>query len=157
MSRNKPTNFNFLFCFCSCIVARLHVPVLQAIVGLQSWFMKTSSVFIYPCRNEVVPLVDNDTILFIFGDHGMTSTGDHGGETDMETSAALIVYSARPLFNLEQVMRLLEQGNVWWAWLRTICWCLVWVYKGIQGKYSIQFSLLCLHVCASIVTCCVNI
>lgn len=58
--------------------------------------------------NEIVPLVDNDTILFIFGDHGMTSTGDHGGETEMETSAALIVYSARTLFDPDQVIRLLE-------------------------------------------------
>lgn len=55
-------------------------------------------------RNKVVPLIDNDTILFVFGDHGMTSTGDHGGETEMETSAALIVYSARPLFNPDQVI-----------------------------------------------------
>ena len=42
--------------------------------------------------------VDNDTILFVFGDHGMTATGEHGGESQDETDAALFVYSPRPLF-----------------------------------------------------------
>ena len=42
--------------------------------------------------------MDNDTILFVFGDHGMTPTGDHGGESMNETDAALFVYSPRPLF-----------------------------------------------------------
>ena len=47
--------------------------------------------------------VDEDTIVFVFGDHGMTSTGDHGGETEQETNAALLVYSSRPIFNPYQV------------------------------------------------------
>lgn len=41
--------------------------------------------------------------MFVFGDHGMTSTGDHGGETDLETNAALLVYSPRPLFDPQEV------------------------------------------------------
>ena len=36
--------------------------------------------------------------MFVFGDHGMTPTGDHGGETDLETEAALLVYTPLPLF-----------------------------------------------------------
>jgi phosphatidylinositol glycan class O len=44
-------------------------------------------------------LLDEDTVMFAFGDHGMSPTGDHGGETDLETNAALLVYSPRPLFN----------------------------------------------------------
>jgi phosphatidylinositol glycan class O len=37
---------------------------------------------------------DNDTILFLFGDHGMTPEGDHGGASDFEADATLFVYSA---------------------------------------------------------------
>ena len=47
--------------------------------------------------------VDNDTIVVVLGDHGMTSTGDHGGETQLETDAALLVYSPLPLFDPLQV------------------------------------------------------
>jgi len=39
--------------------------------------------------------LDNDTILLAFGDHGMTVTGDHGGESDDETGAALYVYAPK--------------------------------------------------------------
>ena len=35
----------------------------------------------------------NDTILLVFGDHGMTRTGDHGGDSEDELDAALFVYS----------------------------------------------------------------
>src|ERR1700679_2961727 len=47
--------------------------------------------------NEVVKDVveyinqNDDTVLFVFGDHGMTKTGDHGGDTDNEVSSALFV------------------------------------------------------------------
>lgn len=37
--------------------------------------------------------IENDTILFVFGDHGMTKTGDHGGDSNDEVKAALFVYS----------------------------------------------------------------
>jgi GPI ethanolamine phosphate transferase 3 subunit O len=39
----------------------------------------------------------DDTILFVLGDHGMTSTGDHGGDSADELDAALFVYSPRPI------------------------------------------------------------
>ena len=47
--------------------------------------------------------VDEETIVFVFGDHGMTVTGDHGGETELETTAALLVYTPTPLFPPMQV------------------------------------------------------
>ena len=52
---------------------------------------------------SVLSSVDENTIVFVFGDHGMTSTGDHGGETELETDAALLVYSPQPLFDPRQV------------------------------------------------------
>lgn len=46
---------------------------------------------------KAVEKLDDDTVLFVFGDHGMTSTGDHGGDAQLEVEAALFVYSKRPL------------------------------------------------------------
>ena len=54
-------------------------------------------------RHIFADMLDEDTVAFVFGDHGMSPTGDHGGETDLETNAALLVYSPRPLFNPSEV------------------------------------------------------
>jgi len=35
--------------------------------------------------------------LFVLGDHGMTTTGDHGGDSSDEVDAALFVYSKAKL------------------------------------------------------------
>ena len=53
--------------------------------------------------------MDNDTIVFAFGDHGMTPTGDHGGETALETDAALLIYTPRPLFDPNLVCPILTK------------------------------------------------
>ena len=42
---------------------------------------------------EVVELLDDETLLIVMGDHGMNQQGDHGGDGELETSAALWVYS----------------------------------------------------------------
>lgn len=42
-------------------------------------------------------ILDDDTILLVMGDHGMTRTGDHGGDSDDEVDAALFVYSTKPI------------------------------------------------------------
>ncbi|XP_041373818.1 GPI ethanolamine phosphate transferase 3-like [Gigantopelta aegis] len=42
---------------------------------------------------NVTRYLKDDTILFVFGDHGMTNTGDHGGDSDDELEAGLFVYS----------------------------------------------------------------
>ena len=55
-------------------------------------------------HRSVLAVVDNDTVVFMFGDHGMTETGDHGGETELETDAALIIYTPRPIFDPTQVI-----------------------------------------------------
>ncbi|KAK1233253.1 mannose-ethanolamine phosphotransferase gpi13 [Marasmius sp. AFHP31] len=47
---------------------------------------------------RVVDLLDDDTLLVVLGDHGMDTSGDHGGDDILETSSALWVYSKdRPL------------------------------------------------------------
>ncbi|KAI0631433.1 hypothetical protein C8Q77DRAFT_1126725 [Trametes polyzona] len=45
---------------------------------------------------RVVDHLDDDTLLVVLGDHGMDRKGDHGGDGDHETSAALWVYSKGP-------------------------------------------------------------
>ncbi|XP_066507650.1 GPI ethanolamine phosphate transferase 3 [Hoplias malabaricus] len=47
---------------------------------------------------SVIKRLQNDTLLVVMGDHGMTDTGDHGGESQKETDAALFLYSGSPLF-----------------------------------------------------------
>lgn len=42
--------------------------------------------------------LENDTLLVVAGDHGMTMNGDHGGDSELEVSAALFLYSPIPLF-----------------------------------------------------------
>jgi phosphatidylinositol glycan class O len=39
--------------------------------------------------------MSNDTILFVIGDHGMTSDGNHGGATYNETITTTFCYSKR--------------------------------------------------------------
>ena len=46
----------------------------------------------------MIKRLQNDTLLVVMGDHGMTDTGDHGGESQKETDAALFLYSGSPLF-----------------------------------------------------------
>lgn len=47
---------------------------------------------------RVMHKMDNDTVLFVFGDHGMDATGNHGGETAAELESALFMYSKRAYF-----------------------------------------------------------
>ena len=42
---------------------------------------------------HVVSSLPRDTLLLVFGDHGMTSSGDHGGDSDSEVTAGMFVYS----------------------------------------------------------------
>ncbi|XP_066471206.1 GPI ethanolamine phosphate transferase 3 [Tiliqua scincoides] len=48
---------------------------------------------------SLVDHLANDTLLLVAGDHGMTGTGDHGGDSEDEVNAALFVYSKVPLFH----------------------------------------------------------
>ena len=42
---------------------------------------------------HVVRELPPDTVLMVFGDHGMTKSGDHGGDSESEVTAGLMVYS----------------------------------------------------------------
>ncbi|KAG0212574.1 mannose-ethanolamine phosphotransferase gpi13 [Mortierella sp. GBA30] len=48
---------------------------------------------------KVIASVSDDTLVVIMGDHGMNGQGDHGGDSDDEVKAGLVVYSKRKLNN----------------------------------------------------------
>ena len=48
-------------------------------------------------HRALISQLDNDTVLFVLGDHGMTWTGDHGGDSPDELDAALFIYSSSPI------------------------------------------------------------
>ncbi|KAF8960011.1 alkaline-phosphatase-like protein [Flammula alnicola] len=45
---------------------------------------------------RVVQLLDDETLLVVLGDHGMDNLGNHCGDTVLETSSALWIYSKGP-------------------------------------------------------------
>lgn len=44
---------------------------------------------------ETIQKMDDQTILFVMGDHGMTEDGNHGGATSDETKTILFAHSKR--------------------------------------------------------------
>ncbi|BGP28529.1 mannose-ethanolamine phosphotransferase gpi13 [Rhodotorula toruloides] len=48
---------------------------------------------------DVVERLQEDTLLVVVGDHGMTDRGDHGGDSREEVDAALWVYSRTPIID----------------------------------------------------------
>ncbi|KAI9226988.1 MAG: hypothetical protein DHS80DRAFT_17891 [Piptocephalis tieghemiana] len=46
---------------------------------------------------DILSSIDNDTIVFVFGDHGMDGKGDHGGDSRSELEAGLFIYSGKDL------------------------------------------------------------
>ncbi|KAL3125906.1 hypothetical protein niasHT_009435 [Heterodera trifolii] len=42
---------------------------------------------------NVTSKMSDDAVLFVLGDHGMTQTGDHGGDSPAEITTALLVYA----------------------------------------------------------------
>ncbi|KAG0250824.1 mannose-ethanolamine phosphotransferase gpi13 [Mortierella polycephala] len=56
---------------------------------------------------KVIASVSDDTLVVIMGDHGMNGHGDHGGDSDDEVEAGLVIYSKRKLFDASLLDRFL--------------------------------------------------
>ncbi|KAJ5079562.1 phosphatidylinositol glycan [Anaeramoeba ignava] len=52
---------------------------------------------------DVIKIMDDSTLLFIFGDHGITIHGDHGGGSSEEVESGLFIYSKKQLLLEKQV------------------------------------------------------
>ncbi|GLV36572.1 Phosphatidylinositol glycan anchor biosynthesis class O [Carabus blaptoides fortunei] len=50
---------------------------------------------------KVIDTIDDETMVFVIGDHGMTNTGDHGGDSELEVTSTLFIYSPTPLVSFE--------------------------------------------------------
>lgn len=48
---------------------------------------------------RIINEIDDDTILFVIGDHGMDSKGNHGGDGYLETETTTFVYSKKIIEN----------------------------------------------------------
>lgn len=62
----------------------------------KSLSISTPDTFLGP--RGLVEHLENDTLLVVTGDHGMTTNGNHGGDSELENSAALFLYSPTALF-----------------------------------------------------------
>ncbi|KAL0278725.1 UNVERIFIED_CONTAM: hypothetical protein PYX00_000459 [Menopon gallinae] len=54
---------------------------------------------------DITNTIDEDTILIVMGDHGMTQSGDHGGESSDEVTSALFMFSPAPFLSSEMVVK----------------------------------------------------
>ena len=45
---------------------------------------------------EIIGRIENDTLLVVMGDHGMTDDGNHGGDTTNERNTIVFAYSKKP-------------------------------------------------------------
>ena len=52
---------------------------------------------------KIVESVDKDTLFILFGDHGMTVTGDHGGDSRDERDAGLFMISGKSLVGRQSI------------------------------------------------------
>ena len=62
-------------------------------VGPDHHIMKAKLEQMNDLLAELVRVIDEDTLLILLGDHGMDHTGNHGGDSILETSSALWIYS----------------------------------------------------------------
>lgn len=64
--------------------------------GPNHFTMKEKQLQVNAFIEDIVNAIDDDTLLVVFGDHGMDHTGNHGGDAKDELEAALWLYSKRP-------------------------------------------------------------
>lgn len=68
--------------------------------------------------SQIVEKLENDTVLLLFGDHGMLANGNHGGSDEEEVSTTLYAYSAKG-FPSELLRGSEEHGVFWEAMMET--------------------------------------
>lgn len=61
---------------------------------------------------RIINQMDDETTLFVIGDHGMTNTGDHGGDTQDEVNSMLFAYSKKYTFLTESGKTSMDQVRI---------------------------------------------
>ncbi|KAI0795859.1 hypothetical protein C8Q75DRAFT_744129 [Abortiporus biennis] len=64
-------------------------------LGPEHPIMKTKLEQMDNVLRKVVQGMDDDTLLVLMGDHGMDNKGDHGGDSELEVSAGMWIYSKK--------------------------------------------------------------
>jgi len=54
---------------------------------------------------ELFEAIDDKTTVLVFGDHGLTEDGNHGGETPLEMASAFFAYQKTPFPMYESYLR----------------------------------------------------
>uniref|UniRef100_A0A0K0F860 GPI ethanolamine phosphate transferase 3 n=1 Tax=Strongyloides venezuelensis TaxID=75913 RepID=A0A0K0F860_STRVS len=57
---------------------------------------------------DIIKQMDNETILFVMGDHGMSNDGNHGGDSDLEVEAGFLAYSKIPIVHGKRVKKFFQ-------------------------------------------------
>src|SRR5436190_17426711 len=65
----------------------------------------------------VVELLEEDTLLVVLGDHGMDKSGDHGGDDELETSAAVWIYRTAHLLQLYVFHTISYFVSIYMSWI----------------------------------------
>lgn len=60
---------------------------------------------------KVIEQMDDETTLFVIGDHGMTITGDHGGDTADEINSMIFVHTKKYQFLSDSGNNTMDQVN----------------------------------------------
>lgn len=61
---------------------------------------------------KIIEQMDEDTTLFVIGDHGMTTTGDHGGDTLDEVNSMIFAYSKKFKFSSDSGNHSMDQVHL---------------------------------------------
>ncbi|KAF9578091.1 mannose-ethanolamine phosphotransferase gpi13, partial [Lunasporangiospora selenospora] len=61
---------------------------------------------------RIIQAVPDDTLVVIMGDHGMSSSGDHGGDSDNEVEAGIVMYSKSKRLVNRELMKRLDLGDM---------------------------------------------
>ncbi|XP_063922047.1 GPI ethanolamine phosphate transferase 3-like [Zophobas morio] len=61
---------------------------------------------------DIVDKLDDNTILFVIGDHGMTETGNHGGDAEDEITSAFFMYSKQLLSSVQNHSTVVRQISI---------------------------------------------
>jgi len=60
----------------------------------------------------IIDNMDNETLLIVVGDHGMDDKGDHGGDSELEVTTAMLMYSKTQLTSPNHASYLKNNGLV---------------------------------------------